>query len=175
MLTPLFPANASREAKSMNGHTCFHRARTLPWLLLWLCVTAAPGGLVAAAEPIFPANAKPEKVFEGITLTEGVAVALDGQVYFSDITFSHQSKNDRGEIHAGHIWRFDPTTGKTSIYRSPSGMSNGIKFDARGDMLVCEGADFGGRRVTRTDMKTGMSYIVAAMYEGRPQIGRAHV
>ena len=168
MLTPLFPANASREAKSMNGHSCFHRARTLPWLLLWLCVTAAPGGLVAAAEPIFPANAKPEKVFEGITLTEGVAVALDGQVYFSDITFSHQSKNDRGEIHAGHIWKFDPTTGKTSIYRSPSGMSNGIKFDARGDMLVCEGADFGGRRVTRTDMKTGMSYIVAAMYEGRP-------
>ena len=29
-------------------------------------------------------------------------------------------------------------------------------------------ADFGGRRVTRTDMKTGKSYIIAAMYEGRP-------
>ena len=69
---------------------------------------------------------------------------------------------------SGHIWKFDPKSGKTAIFRSPSGMSNGIKFDARGDMLVCEGADFGGRRVTRTDMKTGMSYIVAAMYEGRP-------
>jgi gluconolactonase len=34
-------------------------------------------------------------------------------------------------------------------------------------MIVCEGADYGGRRVTRTDMKTGMSFIIAAMYEGR--------
>jgi gluconolactonase len=46
-------------------------------------------------------------------------------------------------------------------------MSNGIKFDAAGNMLVCEGADYGGRRVIRTDMKTGMSYIIAAMYDGR--------
>ena len=34
-------------------------------------------------------------------------------------------------------------------------MSNGIKFDAAGNMIVAEGADYGGRRVTRTDMKTG--------------------
>ncbi len=34
-------------------------------------------------------------------------------------------------------------------------------------MLICEGADYGGRRVIRTDMKTGMSYIIAGMYEGR--------
>jgi gluconolactonase len=140
----------------------------LAWFATCLFLIAGDGSIVFAAEPIFPAGAKPEKLFEGITLTEGVAVALDGQVYFSDITFSHKSKNERGEIHAGHIWRFDPKSGKTSIYRSPSGMSNGIKFDARGDMIVCEGADFGGRRVTRTDMKTGMSYIIAAMYEGRP-------
>jgi len=144
------------------------RGSMLAWLAACLFVIAGEGGIAFAAEPIFPTGAKPEKLFEGITLTEGVAVAPDGQVYFSDITFSHKSKNERGEIHAGHIWRFDPKSGKTSIYRSPSGMSNGIKFDARGDMLVCEGADFGGRRLTRTDMKTGMSYIIAAMYEGRP-------
>lgn len=36
-----------------------------------------------------------------------------------------------------------------------------IKFDASGNMLICEGADHGGRRVIRTDMKTGMSYIIA--------------
>lgn len=138
------------------------------WLLSLCLVGAGDGATAFSADPVFAPDAKLEKLFEGITLTEGVAVALDGQVYFSDITFSHQSKNDRGEIHAGHIWRFDPKTGKTSIYRSPSGMSNGIKFDAKGDMIVCEGADFGGRRVTRTDMQTGMSYIVAAMFEGRP-------
>ena len=47
-------------------------------------------------------------------------------------------------------------------------MSNGIKFDAAGNMIVAEGADYGGRRVTRTDMKTGKSYIIAGLYEGRP-------
>ncbi len=138
---------------------------SLRWLLVACQITACVGW---AADPIFPAEAKLEKIFEGITLTEGVAVAPDGQVYFSDITFSHKSRNDRGEMHAGHIWRFDPATAKTTIFRSPSGMSNGIKFDAAGDMIVCEGADYGGRRVIRTDMKTGMSYILAAMYDGRP-------
>jgi gluconolactonase len=46
-------------------------------------------------------------------------------------------------------------------------MSNGIKFDAMGNMIVCEGADYGARRVTKTDMKTGKTYILAAQFEGR--------
>jgi gluconolactonase len=130
---------------------------------------ALVGALAAgAADPIFPSGVAPEKLFDGTVLTEGVAVGPDGSAYFSDITFSHVSRNGRGEMHAGHIWRFDPATSKTTIFRSPSGMSNGIKFDARGNMLVCEGADYGGRRVVRTDMATGQSMIIAAMYEGRP-------
>jgi len=124
--------------------------------------------VVAADEAIVLPGAKLEKLFEGITLTEGVAVAPDGIVYFSDITFSHTSIADDGSIHAGHIWKFDPGTGKTSIFRSPSGMSNGIKFDARGNMVLCEGADNGGQRVIRTDMRTGMSFIIARVFEGRP-------
>ena len=123
--------------------------------------------LAIGAEPIVPKGAKLEKLFEGITLTEGVAVASDGMVYFSDITFSHTSKLKDGSFHAGHIWKFNPQTGKTGIFRSPSGMSNGIKFDAAGNMIVAQGADFGGRSVIRTDMKTGMSYIIAGLYEGR--------
>ena len=121
-----------------------------------------------AEEPIVPPDAKVEKLFEGSVLTEGVAVAPDGMVYFSDLTFSHASKDAKGVMEAGHIWKFDPTTGKTTIFRSPSGMSNGIKFDAAGNMIVAEGADFGGRRVTRTDSKTGKSYILAGLFEGRP-------
>jgi gluconolactonase len=119
--------------------------------------------------PIVPADAKLEKLFDGgVVLTEGVAIAPDGMVYFSDITFSHVSKDKKGAIEAGHIWKYDPKTGKTTIFRSPSGMSNGIKFDAEGNMIVAEGADFGGRRVTRTDMKTGKSYIIAGLFEGKP-------
>ena len=135
--------------------------------LFVLFVLTAMIGTLEAAEPIIPKNATLEKLFEGITLTEGVAVAPDGMVYFSDITFSHQAVLETGAIHAGHIWKFNPATSKTTIFRSPSGMSNGIKFDSRGDMLICEGADHGGRRVIRTDMKTGMSYIIAHSYEGR--------
>ncbi len=119
--------------------------------------------------PIVPREAKLEKVFDGgVVLTEGVAVAPNGQVYFSDITFTHVSREKKQPLEAGHIWKFDPATGKTTIFRSPSGMSNGIKFDADGNMLVAEGADFGGRRVIRTDMKTGKSYILAGLFEGRP-------
>jgi gluconolactonase len=118
---------------------------------------------------IVPADAKLEKIFDGgVVLTEGVAVAPDNMVYFSDITFSHVAKDKKGVIEAGHIWKYNPKTGKTTIFRSPSGMSNGIKFDAAGNMIVAEGADYGGRRVIRTDMKTGKSYIIAAMFEGRP-------
>jgi gluconolactonase len=122
-----------------------------------------------ADDAIVPKDAKLEKVFnKGMVLTEGVAVAPDGTVYFSDITFSHVSLKEKGVIEAGHIWKFDPKTGKATIFRSPSGMSNGLKFDAEGNLIAAEGADYGGRRVTRTDMKTGKSVILAALFEGKP-------
>ncbi len=122
----------------------------------------------AANAQIVPKGARPEKLFEGVMLTEGVAVAPDGMVYFSDITFSDKTRQPDGSFHAGHIWVFNPNTGKTKIFRSPSGMSNGIKFDAAGNMLVCEGADYGGRRVTRTNMKTGQAFVIAARFNNRP-------
>lgn len=145
----------------------------MPRKLSLFCVTLLMYGanapvLVQAAEPIVPADAKLEKLFESRVLTEGVSVAPDGMVYFSEITFSHVARDEQGAIEAGHIWKYDPTTGKTTIFRSPSGMSNGIKFDAQGRMVVAEGADYGGRRVTRTDMATGKTHIIAAMFEGRP-------
>jgi gluconolactonase len=122
-----------------------------------------------AADPIVPPDAKLEKVFdEGLVLTEGVAVAPDGMVYFSDITFTHFSRDAKKPIEAGHIWKFDPSTGKATIFRSPSGMSNGLKFDSEGNLLAAEGADYGGRRVTKTDMKTGKTYIVAGLFEDKP-------
>lgn len=137
-------------------------SRLLAVVLLMFVVAAR------AADPIIPQNARPEKIFEGKYLTEGVSVAPDGQVYFSEITFSHLSRDKNGAIEAGYIWRFDPKTEKTTIFRSPSGMSNGLKFDAAGNLIAAEGADYGGRRVTRTDMKTGQAKIIAGMYEGRP-------
>ena len=138
--------------------------RPLPVLLL-VVISAS---VAAQDKDIVPKGAKLERVFDGgLVLTEGVAVAPDGMVYFSDITFSHVGKDKRGFLEAGHMWKFDPKTMKTTIFRSPSGMSNGIKFDAEGNMLVAEGADHGGRRVIKTDMKTGKSTILAHSFEGR--------
>ena len=127
--------------------------------------TVAAGG----KGPIVPPDAKLEKIFDkGMVLTEGVAVAPDGMVYFSDITFSSFAREKGLPVEAGHIWKFNPKTMQTTIFRSPSGMSNGLKFDAEGNLIVAEGADFGGRRLSRIDMKTGKSYILAAQFDGRP-------
>src|SRR3954471_18432016 len=138
-------------------------------LLLAVLLVFAPHARAQGKNGIVPPDAKLEKIFDGgVVLTEGVAVAPDGMVYFSDITFSHVSKDKKGVIEAGHIWKYNPKTGQTTIFRSPSGMSNGIKFDAEGNMIVAEGADFGGRRLIKTDMKTGRSTILAGLYEGKP-------
>ena len=147
----------------------FRQVLTLVFGLIFYGLLGAAFGQLRQGDPnIPPPGAKLETVFEGAcALTEGVAAAPDGMVYFSDITFSHVCNSQQG-IEAGHTWKYDPRSGKASIFRSPSGMSNGIKFDAEGNMVVAEGADFGGRRITRTDMKTGKSYIIAGLYNGRP-------
>ena len=75
-------------------------------LISWSLVMV--NGWALAAEPIVPEGATPEKLFDGITLTEGVAVSPGGMVYFSDITFSHASTVENGAFHAGHIWKYNP-------------------------------------------------------------------
>lgn len=117
---------------------------------------------------IVPPGSRVEEVFGGgAVLTEGVAAGPDGLIYFSDITRTLDCTDERG-MQAGHIWRFDPGDGSCRIFRSPSGMANGIVFDRQGRMVVAEGADYGGRRITRTDMATGRSFIVAGQFDGRP-------
>jgi gluconolactonase len=119
---------------------------------------------------VLPAGAKLDRVFGGAcALTEGVATGPDGMVYFSDITFTSLCKDPSGHfLQAGNIWKYDPKTKQATIFRSPSGMSNGMKFDAEGNLVIAEGADFGGRRLTKTDMKTGRSYILSGLYNGQP-------
>ena len=141
---------------------------TRMYRVLAIAAALTATGSLIAAEPIVPPDAKLEMLFESRVLTEGVSVAMDGMVYFSEITVSQVARDEKGAIEAGHIWKFDPATKQTTIFRSPSGMSNGIKFDAAGNMIVAEGADYGGRRVTRTDMKSGKTHIIAGLFEGRP-------
>jgi len=119
---------------------------------------------------ILPRGAKLELIWDGgCALTEGVAAGHDGMIYFSDITFTKFCKDPSGLYsQAGNIWKYNPRTGDVTIFRSPSGMSNGIKFDAEGNMIAALGADYGGRMLVKTDMKTGKSYILSGLYEGKP-------
>jgi len=93
-----------------------------------------------------------------VAFTEGPACAADGTVYFSDIF------NNR-------ILRFDPEARRTTVFRQPSGRSNGLLFDAGGRLLACEGNEFGDndghRRVTRTDLTTGQVEVLTDRFEGR--------
>src|SRR6266508_2037113 len=59
-------------------------------------------------------------------LTEGPTVAPDGSIYFSDIPFGKDK---------GMILRFDPKTKKTTVFKGDSGKANGLKFDAKGQLI----------------------------------------
>lgn len=93
-----------------------------------------------------------------VAFTEGPAAAADGTVFFADIV------NNR-------IMRFDPRTKTTEVWRQPSGRTNGLLFDAQGRLLACEGNEFGPndghRRITRTDLATGVVEVLTDRYEGR--------
>jgi gluconolactonase len=91
-------------------------------------------------------------------LTEGPAAAPDGSIYFSDIPAGPD---------AGMILRFDPDTGRTAAFSLDSGKSNGLIFDAHGYLWACEGANFGGRCVSRWNVATGEKEILVDNYQGK--------
>jgi gluconolactonase len=118
-----------------------------------------------SVEAIIDPNSKVREVFaggEGVLL-EGPAMSPEGILYFTDITVT-----DVEGMKAGIIWTYDPKTGDAKVFRSPSGMANGLIFDRDGNLIACEGADFGGRRIVKTDMKTGKSIILAGLFNERP-------
>lgn len=110
-------------------------------------------------------NSKIKEVFAGGEgrLLEGPVMAPDGTLYFTDITFTHVEG-----MKAGIIWNYNPQTGDTKVFRSPSGMANGLSFDIEGNLIACEGADFGGRRIVKTDIRSGKSIILAGLFNNKP-------
>jgi len=109
-------------------------------------------------------NSKIKEVFSGGegVLLEGPTMGPDGTLYFSDLIITNPKR-----MKAGIIWNYNPQTGETKVFRSPSGMALGLAFDVDGNLLSCEGADFGGRRVIKTDMNNGKSTIVAGLFNDR--------
>lgn len=106
-----------------------------------------------AQDKIVPRGAKVELLWNEGEFTEGPAPAADGAILFSDI--------------GNRILRFDPRTKATTVFRAASGKANGLKFDAQGNLVACEGAAPGGnRRISVTD-PAGTTRTLADRFEGQ--------
>ena len=119
---------------------------------------AASEFAATAQDKIVPAGAKLEMLWGEGEFTEGPALAPDGSIFFSDI----------GQA----IYRFDPKTSKTALFRQPSGRANGLMFNQKGDLVACEGANTGGnRRISITTgidgAKDGEVKTLADRFEGK--------
>jgi gluconolactonase len=88
-------------------------------VVLLICATAVH----SADSPVIAPGAKVEKLAGDFQFTEGPAADADGNVFFTD------QPNDR-------ILKWG-TDGKLSTFLKPSGRSNGLCFDAKGNLWAC--------------------------------------
>ncbi|MCX5759517.1 MAG: SMP-30/gluconolactonase/LRE family protein, partial [Candidatus Hydrogenedentes bacterium] len=108
-----------------------------------LCLLLLSGFLAAPDAPVVTSPV--EMVAAGFQFTEGPLWTRDTGLVFSDIP-------------ADTIYRADK-----SVFRKPSGNSNGLTCDREGRLIVCE---HGNRRVSRTE-KDGTVTTLADRYLGR--------
>lgn len=82
-------------------------------------------------------------VQSGFNGTEGPATDAEGNVYFTEVFGSKINK---------WTWK----DGKVTLYRENTGQANGMMFDAKGNLVICE---MGNGRVTRDDLKKNVTVI----------------
>jgi len=100
---------------------------------------------------LFVGSAQLDKLYTGCRWAEGPAYFAAGQyVIWSDIP------NNR-------MLRLDACSGAVSVFRQPSGNSNGNTVDRQGRLVTCE---HGGRRVSRTEVD-GTITTLADKYNGK--------
>ncbi len=109
--------------------------------------------LVAAPEPVFPADAHLEKLWSEGEFTEGGAMQAEGGILFSDI--------------GNRIMRFDPKSENVSTFREPSGRANGLIFLPDGRLVAAEGANSGGGRRVSVTEPDGSVKTLADSFEGK--------
>lgn len=146
----------------------FKRMRLGVTALAVCCAGAAGASELPAPEgldQIVAKDASWELVYKAVCFTEGIASNAGGDVFFSDLMSS--SDCAAAGHQEGAIFKYDAQAKEVSLFRSPSGQSNGLYMDQGGDLYVAQGSDFGGRRISRIDAETGRSYIVAHSYQGR--------
>lgn len=108
-------------------------------LLTVVTMTRADEPKIVDTADLFPDDAKLEELWNEGEFTEGVAVAPDGTVYFSDIAFAVENP--------GRVMTFDPKSGKVAVHCKDSGKSNGLFFAPNGKLLAACGANAGAQAV----------------------------
>jgi gluconolactonase len=100
-------------------------------------------GLVASGATL-------KTVQTGFNGTEGPATDADGNVWFT-------------EVFGQKIDKWTWKDGKITLYRENTGKANGMMFDAKGNLVICE---MGNGRVTRDDLKGNVT-VVADTLNGK--------
>jgi gluconolactonase len=113
-----------------------------------------------------PAAAQePPQVAATLAFTEGPTVDRDGNLYFSEMVTQRIMKLS--------------ADGVLSTYREKSNNANGLVIDPEGRLIACEGAESNRNgvkltttpRMTRTDLRTGKTEILADSFQGTPLKG----
>jgi gluconolactonase len=109
---------------------------------------------IALAEPsLLAPGSAPEKVAGDLKFGEGPAWnAKGGFLLFEDGPANRMMKLG--------------ADGKVSVFREPSGRSNGLAWDGQGRLVACEGNGDGGRRISRTE-KDGKVVSLAEAFGGK--------
>lgn len=107
-------------------------------------------GKVVGFADLFEPGARVEKVATGFRFTEGPVWDRIGKLLlFSDIPANQIRKWESGDT--------------TTVFREPSGNSNGLTYDKQGRLIACE---HGNRRVSRTE-PDGRITVLADRFEGK--------
>src|SRR5712691_10834791 len=122
------------------GASALTVAAAPPAFAAWEESTRYPDPRIITLDPSFAryrvVQASVERLYTGARWSEGPVWMGDWRcVLWSDIP------NNR-------ILRWDETTGRTSVFRSPSNNSNGLTRDRQGRLVSCE---HNGRRISRPE------------------------
>jgi gluconolactonase len=111
------------------------------------------GGLAIKSEEfrgLFPKDASPARIATGFRFVEGpVWIEEEKRLLFSDIP-------------ADRIFGLTPD-GRVTVFRKPSGSSNGLTRDKEGLLIACEHSN---RRVTRTEKDRSIT-VLAERFQGK--------
>jgi gluconolactonase len=121
-----------------------------PIFLLAACLILAAAVARAAESSIIAPGAKLVPLAGGFEFTEGPAADAQGNVFFTD------QPNDRIME-----WSVD---GKLSTFMKPCGRSNGLCFDAQGNLWACADEK---NEMWRIDVTTKAKTVVIKNFEGK--------